>query len=172
MKKLLKSLYDSLNASQSKSTQWKAFVTTAHEYLSKRQKSLIKEYKIGEYERFDWDQENGTLVFSNNDKPVVIAKVQFVGSLSNQTKTWLWSWANGVFLENVKNRMDLVKEYGEEHRYKELTKAKWYANEAEGWDMTSITAYLLKAKGAYRTSAENGYTYMVITDIHWAKDGK
>lgn len=151
---------------------WKKFVIAAHNYLSKRQKTLISEYKIGEYERFDWDQEKGTLVFSDNDQAVVRAKVQFVGSLSTKTKTWIWSWANETILENAKDRIHTIKEHGEENRYKQLVKNTWYGNESDGWDMTSITAYLLKAKGAYRISADTGFTYMVITDINWVKKKK
>lgn len=171
MKKIVDSLLSFLELGpNAPSVKWKNFVITAHDYLSKRQKSLVSEYKIGEYKRFDWDQKNGTLVFSNDDEPVVIAKVQFVGSLSTKTKTWVWSWANDAILDNVKDQIHKVKEYGEENNYKLLKKDKWHSNESDGWDMTSITCYLLKGKGAYRTSAETGFTYMVITDIHWVKD--
>lgn len=169
MKKIVESLLDFFElGSNSPSAKWKGFVITAHDYLSKRQKSLISKYKIGEYKRFDWDQENGTLVFSNDDGPVVIAKVQFVGSLSTKTKTWVWSWANDTILDNVKDQIHKVREYGETNNYKLLKKDKWHGSESDGWDMTSVTCHLLKGKGAYRTSAETGFTYMVITDIRWA----
>lgn len=150
------------------SSGWKEFVVTAHNYLSAKQEDLIAEYKLGKYERFDWDQENGTLVFSDQGKPVVIAKVQFVGSFSSKTKAWLWAWANPSILDNVKDQLHKIQAYGEEHQYKMLTKDKWFGSESDGWDMTSITSYLLQAKGAYRTPAEAGFTYMVITDIYWA----
>jgi len=34
--------------------------------------------------------------------------------------------------------------------------------------MTSIAAFLLKARGAYRSPGDTGFTFMVITDIRWA----
>ena len=34
--------------------------------------------------------------------------------------------------------------------------------------MTSIAAYLLDAKGAYRTPDDNGFTFMIFTDVQWA----
>ena len=34
--------------------------------------------------------------------------------------------------------------------------------------MTSISAYVLQAKGCYRTPEETGFTYMVFTSIAWA----
>ena len=63
-----------------------------------------------------------------------------------------------------------VKEYGAKHGFPALTTAKWDADEVDGWEMTSITAFILKAKGAYRTKGKTGFTYMVITDIEWIKN--
>jgi len=148
---------------------WADFVTSAHNSLSEKQASIMSEYKIGEHERFDWDQENGTLVFSNGDKPAVIAKVQFVGSISTKSDTWLWSWANSTILDNVKDEMHKVKEYGQSKKFDALINDKWTADEIDGWEMTSITSYILNAKGAYRTTEKSGFTYMVITDIFWIK---
>ncbi|WP_460753633.1 DUF6882 domain-containing protein [Marinomonas epiphytica] len=152
----------------SKNAQWKQFVVHSHDYLSNRQDKLIKEFNIGEYQRYDWDQENATLTFSDEQETKVIAKVQFVGALSSQTKTWLWSWANDTILQKAKSKMHKVKLYGEEHNFKPLIKSKWFGSEPDGWDMTSVSAFILKAKGAYRIPAENGFTYLVITDIKWA----
>lgn len=173
MKKIVKSLMDFLELSpDSPSAQWKRFVVTAHEYLSKRQKSLVSHYKIGEYKRSDWDQEKGTLTFSNDDGPVAIAKVQFVGSLSLKSKMWVWSWANEMILDTVKDQMHKVKEHGEENNFKFLKKEQWHGSESDGWDMTSVSCFLLKGKGGYRTSVESGFIYMVITDINWVEEVK
>jgi len=110
MKKILASLLSLFMTSSNACENWADFVTSAHNSLSEKQASIMSEYKIGEHERFDWDQENGTLVFSNGDKPAVIAKVQFVGSISTKSDTWLWSWANSTILDNVKDEMHKVKE--------------------------------------------------------------
>ncbi|WP_432458951.1 MULTISPECIES: DUF6882 domain-containing protein [unclassified Agarivorans] len=169
MKKLIASVISLFASSANASDDWIDFVTIAHNSLSEKQDAIMAEYKIGEHERFDWDQENGTLVFSNDDKPVVIAKVQFVGSVSTKSDTWLWSWANQTILDNVKDQMYKVKEFGVSKNYEALINEKWSADEVDGWEMTSITSYILNAKGAYRTTDNTGFTYMVITDIHWVK---
>ncbi|WP_428444106.1 hypothetical protein [Photobacterium sagamiensis] len=36
---------------------------------------------------------------------------------------------------------------------------KWKADEVDGWEMTSVTCLLLDAKGSYRTTSGNGFTY-------------
>lgn len=147
---------------------WDAQIAESHRYLSERNE-LISKYKLGEHERFDWDQDSGSLVFSNNGVVAVIAKVQFVGSVSTRSNTWLWSWANSTIQGNVKDQMHHVQEYGRKHGYDAITTDKWPADETDGWEMTSIAARVLSAKGAYRTSYNNGFTYMVITDIRWAE---
>ena len=150
--------------------KWFAFVTEANNYLSERQDALMKQYKLGEHKRFDWDQDTGSLVFSNDGVKAVIAKVQFVGSISTKSDTWLWSWANNTILENVKDQMHIIKEYGDHNGYEALAIDKWEGDEVDGWEMTSITAKLLNAKGAYRTESDNGFTYMIITDITWVNN--
>lgn len=150
--------------------KWVAQVANSNNYLTKRQNVLMAKYKLGEHKRFDWDQNTGSLVFSNDGLVAVIAKVQFVGSISTTSNTWLWSWANSTVQENVKDQMQVVHDFGEEFGYDALTTDQWEGDEVDGWEMTSITAKLLNAKGAYRTSSENGFTYMVITEIKWAKN--
>jgi len=148
---------------------WGALVTDANEYLSTGINTLKRDYKLGEHERFDWDQETGSLVFSNDGAAAVIAKVQFVGSISTTSNTWLWSWGNSTILDNVRDQMETVKRFGEHHNYQALTTEKWEADEVDGWEMTAIAAQVLQAKGGYRTNSNNGFTYMVITDIKWAE---
>jgi hypothetical protein len=35
--------------------------------------------------------------------------------------------------------------------------------------MTSISAYVLQARGAYRTPRDGGFTYMIFTAVRWAE---
>ncbi|MGF1761644.1 hypothetical protein L4D76_27835 [Photobacterium sagamiensis] len=109
MKKLLAAglslLISNANANANANVSWEDFVSEAHNALTEKQNKLMVDFKLGEHERFDWDQENGTLVFSNDGKVAVIAKVQFVGSISTKSNTWLWSWANSFVLDNVKDQM-------------------------------------------------------------------
>ncbi len=169
MKKIFASILALFMSNSHANDDWADFVTIAHNSLSAKQDAIMDEYKIGEHERFDWDQENGTLVFSNDGIKAVIAKVQFVGSVSTKSNTWLWSWANSSVLNNVKDQMYKVKEFGQSKGFDALINDKWSADEVDGWEMTSITSYILNAKGAYRTADKTGFTYMVITDIYWVE---
>jgi hypothetical protein len=61
--------------------------------------------------------------------------------------------------------MLVVKQFGEEHGLKELVVEKWEAEEVDGWAMTGISAKLLNAKGAYRCPDENGFLFVIFTDV-------
>ena len=46
-------------------------VTAAHEYLTQRQEHLRQTFGLASYERWDWDGERGTIVFSSGGIPRV-----------------------------------------------------------------------------------------------------
>jgi len=146
------------------------FVNRAYDYLYRVQDGLKKQYRISEYERYDWDQERGVLEFSNAGEVIVTADFQFVGSIATKKETWLWSWDNPSILEAVKRLMTEVRQFGETHDFRQLTEACWPATEEDGWAMTAVTAYILQAKGAYRSPSENGYSFVVLMTVKWASN--
>jgi hypothetical protein len=148
---------------------WDELVRASYEYTNEQQDKLEKDFSLSKHERWDLDQDKGELVFSSGGTPAVIAKFQFVGSLSNTSHTWLWGWGNESILPELSSKIKVVREYGEKNDLKKLKDRKWDAEEVDGWEMAAITNYLLKAKGVYRPPYSNGLTFIVITDIEWAK---
>lgn len=127
---------------------------------------LSEEYKLGSYS-WHLDQGTGKLTFSEDGVTKVVADAQIVGSYSTYSHTWMWSWANKSVAEKMKKDIGKVKEFGERQNYKELTTAKWECDEDHAGTLTLAAGYLLKSKGAYRGPIEDGYVYMLITDIRW-----
>lgn len=144
-------------------------VTRSHEYLTARQDALRDEFGVGRWKRWHWDQDTGLLVFFDDSVARVVAEVQFVGSVSTISRTWLWAWANPTIDQALTRGLAEVRALGEEQGIPQLTTAKWDANETDGWEMTSITAYVLQAKGGYRTPDDHGFLYMVMSSIAWAQ---
>jgi len=138
-------------------------------YLRARQNQLEVQYRLNSYPRYDWYQDTAELVFSEQGRPRVVADIQFVGSLSTSSESWMWSWANTSLLESAKSEIRRVREYGDTHSLLKLACAYWSADEEDGWQMTAVSAFLLKAKGAYRSPDERGFTFMVMTDVRWAQ---
>ena len=147
---------------------FEALIEEAQAYLRNCQAALGTDYRLWDWPRFDWDQETRQLIFSENGVLKVIADIQFVGSISTKSDTWLWAWANDTVDPQLSSAMRLVRDYGEKHGFEQLTTKKWHAHEVDGWEMTSIAAFLLKARGAYRSPKDDGFTFMVMTDMRWA----
>jgi hypothetical protein len=148
---------------------WEPFLSDAISELQAKQDYLTKAFGLSRHERWDWDQETGEIVFSNAHTPTVIARVQFVGSVSTVTDTWLWSWANPSFVPNVVKEMLTVRAFGEAEHFACLTVPKWPAEEADGWEMTAVAAKVLGAEGAYRTPGDSGFSFMLLKDIRRAQ---
>lgn len=146
-------------------------VTAAHAYATARQEELRREFALGSWARWDWDQDTGRLLFSDDGgTPRVVCDVQFVGSVSEESGTWLWSWANPYLDAPLTRDVREVRLLGEARGIAQLTTPKWPAGEVDGWEMTSITAYVLQAKGVYRTPKPSGFTFMVMTSVRWADE--
>ncbi|SHI61177.1 hypothetical protein SAMN02745181_0496 [Rubritalea squalenifaciens DSM 18772] len=143
----------------------------SYEYLQAKQTEAQERFDLGAYERYDWNQEKMQLVWSDAGVPKVVADIQFVGSISTKSNTWLWSWANPTVLDQLSKDMVTVRDFGRTHGLEKLTNEKWPAEEVDGWEMTAIAAKILKAKGAYRSPANDGFTFMIFTDIQFA-DGQ
>lgn len=147
-------------------------VTTSFSFIEPRQKEFIANYKADEHERWDWSQDTASLIFSHEGKPQVEAEIQFSGTYSTVSETWMWAWANDSLAENVKSASRSIKALGEELGLQELVAGRYQATEVDGWEMTSVLAKHINAIGVYRTPSENGFTYMAVTKAKWVNKGK
>lgn len=148
--------------------EFRDFLTEAYEWATSRQNALKRVYEIESYERFDWYQERGVIIFSSERTPRVVADIQFVGSTSKLTKTWLWAWANASFSAPLTKAAEHVRHVGERRMYERLTRAKWHADDTDGWEMTAIQAKLVGAEGMYRTPTQTGAAFMTLGNVRWA----
>ena len=143
-------------------------VEVSTEYLETRQEELWSKFQLEECESYNWNQESGELIFFCDGEERVIADIQFSGSFSSRSSTWLWSWANPSLLEVVKMGVREVRELGARTGFLKLAAGHWQATEQDGWDMTAVAARVLGAVGAYRSPGEGGDTFMVLTSVRWS----
>jgi hypothetical protein len=146
----------------------------SYEYLNKQQNICTNVYKIGGYQDWYYDQVTGELTFSDNGIKKFIIDYEEVGSLSFKSNTWLWAWENPNLEEKIKSEIGMVRYYGEKRGFEKLTNPKWTADEYDGWEMTAIAAYLMKAKGAYRVPSKDSmlYSFLIYKTIRWTDTTK
>jgi hypothetical protein len=126
-------------------------------------------FRISSWQRYDYDLDRGTLTFSQDGIPRVIASILVAGTTSTSAGTWLWSWANGYIPESVSEPMKKVRDFGIAENISELAEGYVPDDESVGWDLTAVAAQIMEAKGAYRCPGKNGFTYLIITDIAFAE---
>ena len=124
-----------------------------------------QEFRIGSWQRWDYELEAGTLTFSNDGVPRVMATIQAVGSTSNKSGTWMWGWANQSLPAKVTDQLYRLKQFGERENLSQLTEATFTADEELGWEMAAIATRILEGKGVYRCPSKNGFLFLVFMDI-------
>ena len=135
-------------------------------YLDTKQAECDQEYRLNQFNRMDYEQETGRMIFSDVGViPRVVADYQIVGSLSGRSNTWLWAWDNPYLLENTLQDIWEVKEFGDKNDIEKLINPKMEAAEQDAWDMTAIAAYLLKAKGAYSFLSDDIRVFVILKQI-------
>ena len=135
------------------------------EEITLKNKKLQEEFGFGTHSRWDIDQQIGDLVFSDNGEVKLIAEVIFLGTYSLVSNTWLWSWANETIFDNLKKEMEIVKQYGHDNGYSDLTTPQLEATEADSWGLAAFATRILNGMGIFRPKSEGGYTFMMIKEI-------
>jgi hypothetical protein len=146
--------------------QYRELLHESRLYLDSRQASCEQEYRLNQFNRMDYEQESGKMVFSDVGViPRVVADYQIVGSLSERSHTWQWAWGNPYLLENTFQDIRKVKEFGDQNDVDRLISPTWRATEQDAWDMTCIAAHLLKASGAYSFMSDDIRVFVIFTQI-------
>ena len=144
-------------------TQYKALLKESQAYLESQMKECNRKYKFRSLHRMDYEQESCRMIFSDiSVQPRVLANFQIVGSLSESSGTWLWSWDNEYLLDVTIEDIWRVKEFGDENLIEKLSSPKWDATEEDAWEMTAISAYLLKSQGAYSFLSDDIRVFVVL----------
>src|SRR5579859_7824220 len=149
--------------------EFSTFRHDAAHALMRLNESCERDFQISSWPRWDYDFELGTLTFSKDGIPQVAASIQVVGTTSEAGGTWLWSWANQSLPSQVADIMLKVRAFGRREKVAELTNPEAKDDEYLGWAMTAIAAKILGSKGAYRCPGENGFIYLVYTDLSFAQ---
>jgi len=136
-------------------------------YLRRRNEEARETWSIGSLPRFDWDQRKGQLSFSREGRVSILADIQFIGSWSETSGTWMWGWANESVLEPMKRDVREVLEFGRANDLEELIDPVWKGPIEAAWDMTALSCYILQSEMAYRApdSDKKAYTFLSLRNL-------
>lgn len=145
--------------------EFNEFYENARRYFENCQNICEKEYGFGSYDKYELSEDRAEIVFSRQGQALLKARVEIIGSLGSNFKSWLWAWADNKIPESVRPEIGVVRDFGETHNIAALKYPTWPAGEAEGWAMTHVASVLLKAKGAYRIPTANGFIYLLFMSL-------
>lgn len=145
--------------------EFRELVSDATEYLNARIARAREEFGLDDFDHYDYDLAANRFWWSSAGVPQVEARIIVVGSLSNTSHTWLWSWAN-PHLDDVRSPdIERVRAYGVQHRISALTEPEWTAEEIDGWEMTAVSARLLESEATYRSPSPNVRLFLLLNDL-------
>ena len=143
----------------------------AFEQLNAKNERLHKDFRLGNWSRYNYDLKAGKLLFSEAGVVKVVAEIQIAGSTSAKADNWLWAWANSNWPLELVADAQLARSFGEKHNIGELTQdyVKDDDLNALGWELTSAVTRICNACGAYRSPPDDGVgLYLVLKTISWA----
>jgi hypothetical protein len=141
------------------------FAETCVEELKVLQDNFQNEYDVDWYENWFYNQATGLLTFSTGDQELNFRYFN-VGSFSENSNTWKWSWDNDSTLEKVKEKAIMVKEFGQSLNFPKLTTCYFDSDEFEAWEFLAIAAKLTNGIGVYRPVSDRQLKlFLVITEF-------
>ena len=145
-------------------------LTRADSAMSVRQARLKKEFQLGAYKRFDYDEASGIFVFSDSGVARVLADAQFVGDVSRRDSTFRWAWDLPWLASSLTSSANRARYYGWLHGIRRLRDSEWPGGEGDGWEMTALTGWLGGSEGGYRapSSDSSTYTFVLLHHVRWA----
>ena len=117
--------------------------------IQDRQAIFREQFDIDGYQDWFYNQSTGLLTFSTGSNQINF-RYQAIGSYSEKSGTWKWSWDNETTIDSVKFEMAGVYEFGEKQGFEKLTTGCFESDEDEAWEFAAISAKLIGGIGLYR----------------------
>lgn len=131
--------------------------------LTEFQDDFRKKYDTENYENWSYNQSNEILRLYSENKEIYFKYIP-VGTFSQKTNTWMWSWANENSVEPRKLQTLKVKEFGKKKNYINLTNDHFDGDKFTGWELTSIAFELIGGIGTYRVISDHLEVYFLLTE--------
>lgn len=133
--------------------------------LDKKQNQLSKEFKIGTFGNWKYDQETEKLYFINKGNIVLECEVIIISSWIESKNDWLWAWANKSLDINIIKKSEKLKELGIRTEYLVLNSEHLEADKDTTVDLASMAIEQLNALGLYVGPAGNSKIFFAIMAI-------
>lgn len=151
-------------------TDWDELLSLSLEHFDRSLERARAAFRVGEYDRFEYDLQTGRFCFLKDDAVIVTADLQIVGSLSLASSTWRWAWANEHLPPESHWLFQGLGDFGAACGLERLAETDWTAEEADGWELAAICAWLTDGEMVYRAPLDPnpGVAWLVLYNFRWA----
>ncbi len=140
------------------------FAKQCVEDLKAIQERFMEEHDINWYKDWFYDQSTCLLTFSTGDIELNF-NFYTLGSFSEKSNTWKWSWDNEHTLVKVKEKSFQVRAFGEEWKFPKLTEGLFESEEAGAWEFAAIAVNITNAIGVYRPVSGQLKIFLIVTEL-------
>ncbi|MFT3709048.1 MAG: hypothetical protein QM817_15480 [Archangium sp.] len=111
------------------------------------------------------------LLLDGKGELTVRARMQFVGSFSTMSNSFLWGWANPTgSLEEREQLAQRLRVFGERHGFELLTQGRVPCDEALALKLFAVGVHVLRAEAWYRFPlAATSTGYLALFDVEVQK---
>jgi hypothetical protein len=88
-----------------------------------------------------------------------------IGTYSNETETFMWSWNKEDSIERNISEIYKVKDFGYQENYEKLTEGHFESDLYDGWEFIAIANKILNGIGSYRVTDEHLEIYFLLTEV-------
>jgi hypothetical protein len=147
--------------------QFNLLISEARKSTKEKIEKLQTEFGIGSYERYKIDLQSSEIRFFDGEgTEKVLANLQFAGSWSPNSESWLWAWDNESVPPIAWEKMMKVQEFGKKNHLETVESSFEPCDEGEAWSMASIAAQILDAQCVYRVAGSKNIAFFLLFSIH------
>ena len=115
--------------------------------------------------RWSADLAAGTISFEAADTALT-GPVQFIGSYSPDTETWMWGWAVDGLPSHVASAVTAAASYGRENGISALTTPKlWGVDKSTADELAAVAIHLSQAGTLYRGVGASNVAYLAFGEL-------
>jgi len=141
------------------------FTTKCMASLKTLQAELHQHYNIDSYKKWWYDQHTGLFTFSEGQSQELNFRYVAIGTFSEKSNTWMWAWHKQSTLAKARKASEIIKEFGETHRFEKLTTGSFESDEFNAWEFAAIALELLGGIGAYRPVSDNLKKFVILQEF-------
>lgn len=140
------------------------FANKSVEAFKEIQQEFRENFKIDDYTNWYYNQATELLTLSTVDNQINFRYIP-IGTYSEKTTTWMWSWENKNSIEKSKKEVLIIKKFGEENHFPKLAEGYFESDKYDGWEFVAISNKLIGGIGGYRIKSDHLEIYMLVTAL-------